>query len=215
MATVLVATLPANGIILQNAISTQTVDFNYTGVAVTYAIADHLPKGMTATLDPDDNSIALYLYPWQQAMPRVIGNYDGFFKQNSTLNTCEGFCEGVVRGIGFSSNCEDSFVDYDLPLDNQGTNKNAITYDPSQPNEIYTVFQTNFDWSFETPYQFNLTTIWKADASCEGELQKTVCTAQLGSINYPVEVSFNGSNDGLYYWALGGKYDNGTYAGNM
>lgn len=201
LATVLVATLPANGIILQNSISTKTLDVNLTDSLTSYSIADHLPLGMSATLDPD-GSMDLYRYPWQQAMPRVVGNYDGFFKQSEpTDTTCKGYCEANVTGIGFKSQCVTTLLPYDLPLDNQQHN-GSITYNVSAPNVNYTIFETGITWDRAAPYMFNLTTVWKDKSSCVGDFQKTFCQLQLGSLEYPVEVAFNGSNDGKYYWAL-------------
>lgn len=212
LATVLVATLPANGIILQNSISAKTLNVNFTVPSTNYSIADHLPRGMSATLDPD-GSMDLYLYPWQQAMPRVIGNYDGFFKQSLPTNTtCKGYCEASVRGIGFKSQCIDTVVPYNLPLDNQ-RHEGSIIYNQSAPNVNYTILETGLTWDRTAPFNFNLTTMWKNQSSCTGEFQRTVCQLQLGSLTYPVGVAFNGSNDGKYYWTL--RENNLTRAGDV
>jgi hypothetical protein len=211
-ATILVATLPANGIILQNAISSTSMVANISDASTRYSIADHLPAGMTATIDPD-GSMDLYRYDWQQAMPLVIGNYDLFFKQSLDTNTtCKGYCEAVVRGIGFESQCEESVLPVDLPLDQQ-QNLPYTPYNQSAPNTNYTLFDIGIVWDHTIPYGWNLTTIWKNDSLCSSSIVQTTCQIQLGSISYPVAVSFNGSNDGKYDWSL--YTNNLTNAGDV
>jgi hypothetical protein len=211
-ATILVATLPANGIILQNAISSASMVANKTDESTRYSIADHLPAGMTATIDPD-GSMDLYRYDWQQAMPLVIGNYDLFFRQSLDTNTtCKGYCEAVVRGIGFESQCEESVLPLDLPLDQQ-QNLPYTPYNQSAPNTNYTLFDIGIAWDHTIPYGWNLTTIWKNNSLCSSSIVQTTCQIQLGSINYPVAVSFNGSNDGKYDWSL--ATNNLTNAGDV
>jgi hypothetical protein len=211
-ATILVATLPANGIILQNAISSTSSVANVSDWSTNYSIADHLPSGMTATIDPD-GSMDLYRYDWQQAMPLVIGNYDGYFRQSRDSNTtCKGYCEAVVRGIGFESFCEDSVLTVDLPLDQQ-KNLPYTPYNQSAPNINYTLFDIGIAWDHTIPNGWNLTTIWKNDSLCSSSTVQSTCQIQLGSMNYPVAVSFNGSNDGKYDWSL--HTANLTSAGDM
>lgn len=197
----MVATLPVNGIILQNAISARTIVSDIAEASTNYSIADHLPAGMSATIDPD-GSMDLYRYDWQQAIPLVIGDYDLSFKQSLDTNTtCKGWCEAVVRGIGFESHCEETVLPVDLPLDQQH-NLPYTPYDKSAPNFNYTIFDVGIAWDHTVPYGWNLTTIWKNDSLCSTNIVKSTCQIQLGSCDYPVGVSNNGSNDGKYDWSL-------------
>ena len=135
-------------------------------------------------------------------MPLVIGNYDEFIRQSKGTNTtCKGYCEAVVRGIGFESKCEDTVISVDLPLDQQ-QGLPFTPYNQSAPNINYTLFDIDIEWDHTIPNGWNLTTVWKNDSLCSATIIQTTCQIQLGSINYPVSVSFNGSNDGKYDWSL-------------
>jgi hypothetical protein len=211
-ATVMVATLPVNGILLQQAISSETIIKDLWATSTNFSISDHLPQGVTATIDPD-GSLDLYRYDWQQAMPEVVGNYDLSFKQSPRTNTtCRGYCEAVVRGIGFESHCEESLLLVDLPLDQQQGHP-FTPYNQSAPNVNYTLFDIEISWHHTIPNGWNLTTIWKNSSLCSSNIVQTTCQIQLGSINYPVAVSFNGSNDGKYDWSL--RTNNLSAAGDI
>jgi len=74
LATVFVATLPINGILLQNAV-TSGVNYKNLTKATTFGIVTDLPAGFSADLN-SDGSIGTYKTLWQGAMPYAIANQD-------------------------------------------------------------------------------------------------------------------------------------------
>jgi hypothetical protein len=79
LATVFVATLPINGILLQNAITSQASYKNTTADSINFAITDNIPAGFSATLNKD-GSIEEYTAGFQEQIPYLVNNLDGFYK---------------------------------------------------------------------------------------------------------------------------------------
>lgn len=199
LATVLVATLPANGILLQNAMTTGSEVVNATLVPSSYSIAASLPAGMSADLN-DDGTISTYHYDWQTAIPIVIGaNSNSYYAQKGkTNNTClSRWCQANVTGVGFRDTCTDSTIPYDLPLNDHLANQTEDT----------TIFQIGVTWDASDPYTISTSTIWKNDSSCAGDLAVRTCKLELGTVTYKSIVGYNISGDTDWWWMLGDDLD--------
>jgi hypothetical protein len=190
LATVFVATLPANGILLQNAITSgiHYTSFNHT---TSFGIATSLPAGFSADLD-EDGGIATYKTTWQSAMPRVISNMDGMYKSSGQFNTCNGTCQVNLDHVGFNATCVDSQLAYDLPLSTHSSN---VTADG-------TVLSIDLTWNESHPNQIGLNTLYKPDGSCTGVYQVRNCTLDMAKVNNPVLVEYNISNNNAWSWFL-------------
>jgi hypothetical protein len=188
LATVLVATLPANGILLQNAITTGKDWVTLPKSTVAFAITDHLPRGSTAFLNPD-GTISTYANDWQQIMPVVIGNVGSVYMQNEPSNTtCKGECVVNAWGIGFNSTCNETTIPYNMP-DNSSAAFNT------------TVFSSEITWTHNNAYNIGLRTLWKDSDQCSGELKVRTCNLQLGAVRYRSTVNYNVTIDDPVNWS--------------
>jgi hypothetical protein len=190
LATVFVATLPANGILLQNAISS---GINYKNItkATTFGIATSLPAGFSADLN-EDGSVGTYKTLWQTAMPLVIANVDGVYKSYGQFNTCNGTCQVNLEHVGFNATCTDSTIVYDLPLN---THSSATIADA-------TIFSVDLTWNETRPNQIGLNTLYKPDGSCTGTYKVRNCTLDMAKVTSSVLVEYNVSNDESWSWYL-------------
>ncbi|KAH6683388.1 hypothetical protein B0J14DRAFT_146314 [Halenospora varia] len=105
LATIFAATLPINGILLQNAVSSGVNYKNVTGPSTSFSLATELPAGFSADLNPD-GSIGTYQTSWQSIIPLVIANAEGMDKDYNENNTCRGTCNTELAG---DSTCEGAY----------------------------------------------------------------------------------------------------------
>jgi hypothetical protein len=192
LATVFVATLPANGILLQNAITTGSIDTNFNRTT-SFGISSALPAGFSADLN-EDGAIATYKTAWQAAIPRVISNMDAgsLYRSYGAFNTCNGTCQVNLDHVGFNATCVDSTLPYDLPLNSHSSN---VTADE-------TILSLDLTWNETHPNQIGLNTLYKSDGGCTGVYKVTNCTLDMAKVNSPVTVSYNISNDAAWAWYL-------------
>lgn len=175
LATVFVATLPANGILLQNAVSS---GINYKNItkSTTFGIATSLPAGFSADLN-SDGSVGTYKTLWQTAMmPLVIANVDGVYKSYGQFNTCNGTCSVDLKHVGFNATCVDSTLPYDLPLNNHHSTTTADS----------TILSVDISWNASYSNQIGLNTLFKSDSSCTGSYQVRNCTLDMATVINPV-----------------------------
>jgi len=187
LATVFVATLPANGILLQNAVSSGVNWKNITHMT-SFGIATTLPQGFSADLN-EDGTVGTYQTLWQSAMPLVIANPDGVYKSYGVFNTCNGTCQIDLDHIGFNATCTDSEVEYDLPLNNSTASSNAST-----------VLSIDLTWNETHPNQIGLNTLYKPSSSCSGTYTVRNCTLDMARVTNNVLVEYNVSNDDAWSW---------------
>lgn len=194
----MVATLPANGVLLQNAITTNRVYHNNTDATTTFKIVNALPYGTSADLN-EDGTISTYRPAWQAVMPLVIGNANGFYESNPGSSDCKGECRANLSGIGFNSVCDFQGISYDIPPKN---GSNAVNN---------TVFSTSISWDTSDPYTMDVYASWKNDSACVGFAEVHHCKLTMGTVTYPVYVNWNenfNTHLGKYQWFLD---DNITY----
>lgn len=115
LATIIVATLPINGIAIQESITTASTWY-YSGDDLQLNVASFPPANWTSAELNEDNSFQVYDVPWAHILPQVIANEAGFVTTLSNLSNCPGECYANVTAIGFQSVCKTSSVPYDLPL---------------------------------------------------------------------------------------------------
>jgi hypothetical protein len=204
LATILVAAIPINGIVLQNAVGSEVVYPNSNHTNTNFSIATSLPFGFSATQDSEDEPVS-YKPLWQAAMPKVIGNPAGLYRTDVSRSTCNGLCDNVkVTGIGFSKNCTSSVVPYDFPLNGHKFNGTLNTDDGM--DSVGTVFAVEFDWLDNSPYTTAFTTTYKSSSECSGELHVDYCVLELGTVTYTASVFRNVPADqtkqALLEWTL-------------
>ncbi|KAH8599205.1 hypothetical protein B0O99DRAFT_683187 [Bisporella sp. PMI_857] len=189
LATIFAATLPINGILLQNAISPVTavvsrvkpVDFN---------IASKIPKGWTSATLNDENTVAMIDAKWAYILPHVISNEKGWVDTWSNLTTCTDWCSATVSGIGFRATCNETTEPYSLLYDSQYFNDTIgevlldgnITYN-AVDNIIGVLTQT------------------KPDPTCEGNFVIHNCSLEMGTVQYHVDVVYNYTGSKEYSWS--------------
>jgi hypothetical protein len=187
LATVLVATLPANGILLQNAITAVNEVVTLPSKPVTFAVSGYLPAGATAFLN-EDGTVSIFKTDWQQIMPFVVGNVDGLYKQSAPSNTtCEGECLITHDGIGFDSTCYENEIPFNMTADNYVGNN--------------TIFSSAINWNHNHPYRMSLNTVWKDVNGCDGVIKNRTCSLQLGRVRYRSTVRYNFTDTDGEYWS--------------
>lgn len=184
LATVFVATLPANGILLQNAVTTGVVYDSITS-SVNFVIASAFPSGFSAVLD-SDNVVSSYHQDFQGLISSIIDA--GTITSTSTDNTCKGDCEANVTVVGFKDTCTTYTLPYTLPLDSQASNETADS----------TILEIDIAWNASTRNSIQVNTLYKSDSACEGLYQVSNCTLNLGKAILPVRVQYN--TTGLEDW---------------
>jgi hypothetical protein len=189
-ATVFVATLPANGILLQNAISS---GINYKNLthSTTFGIATALPAGFSADLN-ENGSVGTYKILWQSAMPLVIANVDGVYKSFGQFDTCNGTCQVNLDHVGFNATCLDTEFPYDLPLNSHSSTETADS----------TILSVDLTWNASRPNQIGLNTLYKPEGSCIGSYKVRNCTLDMAKVTNPVLVEYSVSNDAAWSWFL-------------
>ncbi|KAL2071034.1 hypothetical protein VTL71DRAFT_12269 [Oculimacula yallundae] len=189
LATVFVGTLPINGILLQNAM-TSGVNYHQVNRTANFSIATSLPEGFSADLSVD-GSVGTYSSLWQTAIPEVIGNVDQFYKSTNPLNTCKGDCSGIVEAVGFQVEdvCPTYTIPYNLPTDTT-----------SNSTQDSTMFSVDITWNSSTPYTMGLNTLVKDSTDCSGFYTVTNCTLHMAKVTYPVWVKYNKSGDESWTW---------------
>ncbi len=190
LATAFVATLPINGILLQNAVTSGVNYKNITKESISFAIASSLPAGFSADLN-GDGSVGQYNPLWQAQIPFAIANAEGVYKTFNDKNSCKGDCMGTVEGVGFQESCTESTIPYDLPSD-----KSSNTTVDS------TMFSVDIAWNVSAPNTLGLNTIYKPSDACTGEYVVKNCTLQMAKVKYPVQVQYNATGDEQWYWYM-------------
>lgn len=189
LATVFVGTLPINGILLQNAM-TSGVNYHEVNKTANFSIATSLPAGFSADLNID-GSVGLYNSLWQTVIPAIVGNTDGFYKISDSLNSCKGDCSGTVEAVGFQVQdvCPSYTIPYNLPTDSTRNSTSDST-----------MFSVDVTWNSSTPYTIVVNSLVKSSTDCTGEYTITNCTLQMARVKYPVWVRFNETGDAMWTW---------------
>jgi hypothetical protein len=157
LATLLVATIPFNGFILQNAISTVS-EIQPTPVTLKTSSRESLPLGWSANVNSDGTL---------GTVPFSIGFFMGDFLAGTgamsyefrTSPGCDAdaTCTGRLAATSFYTTCTPSTIPFDMPADDT-TN---VTMDA-------TIFSSALSWEKSKPYEMNLRVQWKPlDQDCE------------------------------------------------
>lgn len=97
------------------------------------------------------------------------------YYHNDTLSTFRYRMEGV----GFSVDCENSTIPYNL------------TADENEPTKSGTIFYTDVEWDHDNPNVITLEMSWKPDSSCVGAYEHRFCTLTAATVEYPVEMTLD------------------------
>jgi hypothetical protein len=200
--TIFVATLPANGILLQNAVHVVVEDTSSIHKNLLFNIASKPPADWySATLNPKDLTVSAYNNKWNLILPQVDLDPVVFVNTLSNLTTCHETCFANLSSIGFEATCSQSTLPYSLPFDNNVTSETPDA----------TLFSVDFTWNVTDPYTIGMDTLFKNDSSCSGLYQISNCTLKLGTVLLPAIVQYNVSglqtgNQTTNTWFL--DYDN-------
>lgn len=181
LATILVAVIPLNGLILQNAVGTK-LQAESRAVTVSMPVATSVPLGWSGILSTQNGGVE-YLN-WD--ISYLLGQ--AFIGQINTLRSLDHVsgcdlnttCLARMPSVGFSATCNRTTLPFNLPLDSEAAD---LTVDE-------TVFSSKLDWSTTIPNEMRLRTQWKPfnAPECQGSLEVRDCSLQLAYINQPVEV---------------------------
>ncbi|OCL06727.1 hypothetical protein AOQ84DRAFT_355343 [Glonium stellatum] len=180
-ACIAVAITPLNGPLIQRASVVGSLHMTRE-TTVRVPIAPVLPDGFTGLITGRGH---------QTAMPNsnisaLVKAYNAKLPVNITESLCEGNCVATLQGAGFSINCAALATPFDVTprLFDNGT------VDPSSFDTTY-IFQTNFTyWEMEQG-MMNLTTLYKATTSCNGDLMIDQCTLMPAIMEYHVIIVNN------------------------
>lgn len=198
----MVATLPANGILLQNAMTTQQWFPTVTDPTANFSLAFDAPYGFSAALNKN-GSVAQFGFDWQYALPYVIGNQEGFYGASNLSSTCQGWCLNTpLTGIGFNAYCDDTPFDevaYDLPIDSDDSTLSKRSNDTSDS----TILSVQISWDVAQPYAIDVRTKSKSESACSGTYTYKHCTLQLGTVPYLANLYLETNQDTkleTYHW---------------
>ncbi|KIW72176.1 hypothetical protein PV04_00393 [Phialophora macrospora] len=187
LATIFVASIPLNGVLLQNAITT-VPGTHVNTTMITIGMATELPRGFSASLS--GGSVSTYSDTFSQALTwidldvGVIGADNMWFNTpiQSGSGSCGaddllGTCTGRAHTYGFGADCTDSSEPYDIdPKSHNG-----------QPFPA-TIFSSKVGWDVNTPGEFNLTLRLKNTTDCVGHYAVRNCIFRAAQLSYPIQL---------------------------
>lgn len=190
LATIFVATLPINGILLQNAISPGVeARVKYNSI-INYTIVAKPPPTWYSGVLNSDATFSVYTSTWNELIPQVIANQNNFITSEEEQTTCKGECFPTLNAISFKSSCANYTVPYDVPLDSNSTD--------GMPNSTF--FSVQFSWDASRPYVIGLDTLFKNESSCSGHYTGRQCNLTMGEVAYPLDVNYNASGYSFPTW---------------
>jgi hypothetical protein len=182
LATLFVATIPLNGLILQNSIAIvpvfQVTNFTSKGLTQTT-----LPLGWSAPIN-SDGTVGLLGGQTSFRIASFLGG-DNTVEYGQTALPCAAgaTCTGYLPSVGFWTTCTSTTVPFDLPADNASN----LTLNA-------TVFSSSLTWDKSKPNEMALRTQWKPEAvdgtsPCTGSYQVRECRMQAANLNQPIFIS--------------------------
>ncbi|KAL8995845.1 MAG: hypothetical protein Q9169_004497 [Polycauliona sp. 2 TL-2023] len=201
LASLLVALVPVNGPLLQQASRVQQGRFEQ-DAEVRVSIAAEIPGGYTGYLSNRINSPALLT-------SRFVKVVQEFTQKSPILiadSGCKGSCDARITGAGLAANCSKSespfSLDTSLPSSQTeevpqvvlGTDIFGTTlswspgrYDPKLDSMDWSVL----DWSVLAPGTFSLGVQFKGTEDCVGMLLVRNCTFKPVTVTYPISIGAN------------------------
>jgi hypothetical protein len=182
LATLFVATVPLNGLILQNAIA--IVPFTATTPVFTDMVTEtSLPLGWSAPIN-SDGTVGLLGGDTSFYIAKFLGG-DNSVSYGMTLLPCApgGTCSAYLPHVGFSTTCNKSTIPFDLPIDG----KSNITTNA-------TIFSSSLSWDKDSPNDVAFRTQWKQAATdgtqpCTGSYEVRECRMQAAIMNQTISIS--------------------------
>ncbi len=204
LATIFVATVPLNGLLLQNAIS--MVPFTSTNhTTIKIPMSQTWPVGFSAQYNEQSDTVGIYndafwystlltFSLYKQRYYYVPSNSEdtwtmfhdsGCYNRNNTA-----VCHGKSTSVGFKSTCHTTKIPYDLR--------------PHSQDFTARVFDSSVTWTPTQPNTINITVSWKPQALCQGYYYRKTCLLEAANVNYPVqmyssEMEGSGSQDAKHY----------------
>ena len=193
MATIFVATVPLNGLLLQNAI--HMVPSSYTNdTVIKVNMAKTWPVGFSAQYDNITDTIGSYndafgyanwltFSPYSQRYFYVPVNqvseddvWGTFYDTGCYNHDNMAICQGNATSVGFQSTCHTTKIPYNLE---PSTSKSNLTA---------RVFESSIIWTAAQPNTINITVLWKPEASCRGHYERKTCILKAANVTYPVQI---------------------------
>jgi len=199
LATVIVATLPVNGVLLQNALTTVRSTIEQYPDFIDYNFASSLPVNWTSAKLNTDGSVGTYDNKFSTILPDVIAReFSDSVITKSRLTNCNGTCYADLAGIGFSTTCSQSRIPYDIPTPDEADS--IIKAD--SPDMDFIVLSVDIIWNALNPNTIGVNVLEKDSEGCTGEFLLTNCTLEMGSQLYSTQVVFNatGGNSTDFTW---------------
>jgi hypothetical protein len=167
LASLAVAVAPINGPFLQRA-SVVTVQTEVQAKNLTIPIAQVFPAGFTGIISGRSHVVGLPTLNFSS----IANDFNVRRPINVAGSGCMGTCTGRLLGAGYSVQCINNTVPYDISTDTQ--------FDTT------TVFSTNFTYNEFQGGLINFTAVVKPERGCTGSLYLTKCTLLPATIEYPV-----------------------------
>ena len=199
LATVIVATLPVNGVLLQNALTSIRATIDQQPEFINYNFANRLPVNWTSATLNHDLTVAVYDNKFSTIISDTVArNFSDPVITRSKLTTCNGTCYADLAGLGFKTTCSETRVPYNIPTFDQWTS----AWKNDDPSADYLVMSVDVIWSVFNPNIIGVNVLEKINATCIGEFLVTNCTLEMGEEYYSTKVDFNatGSNTTTHSW---------------
>ena len=199
LATVIVATLPVNGVLLQNALTSFRGSVSLNPIPVDYNFANRIPINWTSGSLNGDGSVGVYDNKFANILSDVMArNFSDSVITKSSLTNCNGTCTANLTGLGFSTTCLSEWVPYNM--------LNLSQWEPAIENTTrkrYLVLSIDVIWDYKNPNTMLVNVLDKPYDTCTGDFLVTNCTLQMGPEYYSTRVVFNstGSNVTEHAWS--------------
>lgn len=204
LATILVATVPINGIFLQGALNVKPHFVDIGSANIVLPFANNFDPGFSGSLTTNGTlNVINTTFSGQAYNFFARGNKDFIvlysnttsgatvdYNTNSHPTNCKDTCVFEAPGLGLDMSCDE--------LDDPSFN---FTVDTSQPGwedlaivkRGLPIYSTEFGWSVSDPntIQFNLTS--KDTYGCSGEYYRLACRLRAKKVTYPAILQLNNS----------------------
>jgi hypothetical protein len=204
LATIVIATIPINGILLQGALNVKAHFVSIGAVNVTLPFAKNFDPGFSGSLKTDGTIDVINATFAGEAYNYFSGDNKGYivlyskdtsdatvdFDTDSYATNCKDTCVFEAPGVGLYLSCEAlNAPTFDLTVDTSQPGWEQLPI-VKQGLPIYSV---DFDWSASNPNTIQYNLISKDTYGCSGDYYQLACTLDARYTTYNATLQLNNS----------------------
>lgn len=209
LATIVVAMIPINGVLLQGALGVRNVLVDVPIAGITLPFSGDFPAGASGYLSKNGTpegidsefSIATYnffttpnhgsfllFYSNESDAAFNAQNQNYLYTQIDYPSGCQGTCSFDAPGVGFWIDCSDTYlVDYDFQVDETQPDWQELPV----VKDGLPVYSVKFDWDVSNPNTIHFDMLGKDSYKCTGKYEQVTCNLTAVSLKFPTLLQMN------------------------